>query len=158
MNIDGIPNELFTLPELTDLIRVTVRFCVAALLGGILGYEREREGKAAGLRTHMLVALGAALFVIGPLESGMHIADISRIFQGIATGIGFLGAGTILKLADDQRIEGLTTAAGIWLTAAIGIAAGLGLLWIPIISTVLALLIFTALTYVERQMKSSTKQ
>jgi putative Mg2+ transporter-C (MgtC) family protein len=74
----------------------------------------------------MLVALGAALFVIAPLEYGMSASDLSRVVQGLATGIGFLGAGAILKLVDDREITGLTTAAGIWLTAAIGVAVGLG--------------------------------
>jgi putative Mg2+ transporter-C (MgtC) family protein len=74
----------------------------------------------------MLVALAAALFVLAPLEAGMSMSDASRVIQGVAAGVGFLGAGTILKIATDREIQGLTTAAGIWMTAAAGVAAGLG--------------------------------
>src|SRR5262249_5392541 len=87
-------------PDLQHGLRVVVRLLVAALLGGVIGYERHMEQKAAGTRTHMLVALGAALFVLMPLEAGMSKADMSRIIQGIATGIGFLGAGTIIKVGE----------------------------------------------------------
>ena len=114
------------LPDAQQLAHVVVRLLAAALLGGIVGYERERAGRPAGLRTHMLVALGAALFVIACSESGMDSAGLSRVIQGIATGIGFIGGGAILKLAAEREIKGLTTAAGIWMTAAVGVAAGLG--------------------------------
>jgi putative Mg2+ transporter-C (MgtC) family protein len=115
----------------------------AAILGGILGYEREHKGKSAGMRTHMLVAIGAALFVLVPQQSGASEADITRVIQGLATGIGFLGAGTIIKNGSNEEIVGLTTAAGIWLTAAIGIAAGMGRESTAVLSTVLALVILT---------------
>jgi putative Mg2+ transporter-C (MgtC) family protein len=150
--------DLFTLPEPMDLLSVAVRLIVAVVLGGLLGYEREREGKDAGLRTHMLVALGAAMFTIAPLQAGMSISDLSRVVQGIAAGIGFIGAGTILKLTDQKQIHGLTTAAGIWLTAAIGVAVGSGLLWIPILGVVLALLILSALMYVGKRTESGQKE
>ena len=114
------------LPDADQVAHIVVRLVVAAVLGAVIGFQRERAGKPAGLRTHMLVALGAALFVIAPLEYGMSASDLSRVVQGLATGIGFLGAGAILKLVDDREITGLTTAAGIWLTAAIGVAVGLG--------------------------------
>lgn len=114
------------LPDATQVAHVLVRLLAAALLGAIIGIQRERAGKPAGVRTHMLVALGAALFVIAPLESDMSNEDLSRVVQGIATGIGFIGAGAILKLNEEREITGLTTAAGIWLTAAAGVAAGLG--------------------------------
>lgn len=114
------------LPTAEQFAHVVVRLLAAALLGGIVGYERERAGRPAGLRTHMLVSLGAALFVIACEESGMDSAGLSRVIQGIATGIGFIGGGAILKLAAEREIKGLTTAAGIWMTAAVGIAAGLG--------------------------------
>src|SRR6266851_1835629 len=87
------------------------------------------EDVSAGLRTHMLVALGAALFTLIPQEAKMETADISRVIQGIAAGIGFLGAGTILKLGEEHRIQGLTSAASVWLTAAAGTAVGAGWLW-----------------------------
>jgi putative Mg2+ transporter-C (MgtC) family protein len=146
--MEAIDNSVVNIPEWTQFVRVTVRLLVAAVLGGVVGYER--GGKPAGLRTYMLVALGAALFTIAPLESGMDVSDLSRVFQGIATGVGFIGAGTILKLPQEQRIEGLTTATGVWLTAGIGMAAGSGLLWIPILGSLLALVILRLLPYAER--------
>jgi putative Mg2+ transporter-C (MgtC) family protein len=125
--------ELFYLPDGPQMVRVVVRVLTAALLGALLGAERERAGKPAGLRTHMLVALGAALFVLFPAESGMEVADLSRVIQGVATGIGFIGAGTILKRADAEQVEGLTTAASIWLTGAIGMSVGAGQLWLSMV-------------------------
>jgi putative Mg2+ transporter-C (MgtC) family protein len=91
----------------------------------------------------MLVALGTALFVVGALESGMHTDAVSRIVQGLATGIGFLGGGAILKLTDEREIHGLTTAAGIWMTAAASAAAGLGQIALAVIATLLGLLVLT---------------
>lgn len=114
------------LPDATQLTRIVFRLAVAALLGGIVGAQRERAGKEAGLRTHMLVSLGAALFIVAPLEFGMSNDELARIIQGLIAGIGFLGAGAILKLTDEKVIKGLTSAAGLWLTAAVGVAAGLG--------------------------------
>jgi len=93
--------------------------------------------------------MGSAVFTIAPLVAGMTIADAGRVFQGIAAGIGFIGAGTILKLTEQQEIKGLTTAAGLWLTAAIGMATGSGLLWIPILATVIAVVILSALAQFE---------
>src|SRR4051812_32382330 len=121
---DALREDFSDLPDAGHVTRIVVRLAVAAALGGALGYERARAGKPAGLRTHMLVALGAALFVLVPQQAGVAAADMTRVLQGLATGIGFLGAGAILKRG--EGVEGLTTAAGIWLTAAIGIAAGLG--------------------------------
>ena len=114
------------LPDAVEAIRVILRLLVAMLLGAVVGYEREQTRKAAGLRTHVLVSLGSALFVLAPLQAGMPTADVSRIVQGVAAGIGFIGAGAILKLTAEREIKGLTTAASIWMTAAAGIAAGLG--------------------------------
>jgi putative Mg2+ transporter-C (MgtC) family protein len=138
-------DDLFHVPDATHLIRVVIRLCTAALLGALLGNERERAGKAAGLRTHMLVALGCALFVMFPAESGMAKADLSRVIQGVAAGIGFLGAGTILKRPDSGDVEGLTTAATIWLTGAMGLAVGAGHLWLPIVAVVFAWAILSLL-------------
>jgi putative Mg2+ transporter-C (MgtC) family protein len=148
-------HEVFELPEWSQFLRVSVRLVIAASLGGLLGLEREQWGKPAGLRTHMLVALGAALFTVAPLEAGMSSEHLSRIYQGIATGIGFLGAGTIVKGSSEQGIKGLTTAAGIWLTAAVGIAVGSGLLWIPVVGVMLALVILSGLVWIERRMGSN---
>src|SRR5687768_5139230 len=133
-----ITDGFFELPEAHRMALVGIRLITAALLGGLLGAERESVGKAAGLRTHMLVALGAALFVIAPQEAGLGEGDVGRIIQGVAAGIGFIGAGTILKLTDREEIKGLTTAASIWLTAAIGIATAVGPLWVAIVSAACA--------------------
>jgi putative Mg2+ transporter-C (MgtC) family protein len=133
--------EFSDLSDVTQLTRLSLRLAIAAALGGLLGWERERSGKAAGVRTHMLVAMGAALFVLIPQQMHMSDEDLSRIIQGVITGVGFLGAGTILKSADEATVKGLTTAAGLWLTAAIGIAAGLGREASAVLSTILALVI-----------------
>jgi putative Mg2+ transporter-C (MgtC) family protein len=144
-------DNLFELPTFDQLLRVAVRLLAAALVGGLLGAEREAAGKAAGLRTHMLVSLGAALFVIFPAEAGMNIQDLSRVVQGVATGIGFIGAGAILKRSDSDAIHGLTTAAGLWLTGAIGLAAGVGQLWLSFMSAVLAWIILRVVLRAEHR-------
>lgn len=145
-----VASEFSDIPDFEHAVRVSIRLLLAAFLGGVLGYEREYKGKAAGLRTHMLVSLGAALFVLVPLEAGMAIDDLSRVMQGIITGIGFLGAGTILKGSSVQDVKGLTTAAGIWLTAAIGVAVGLGHESTAVMTTVLALVIFLLMPPLEQ--------
>jgi putative Mg2+ transporter-C (MgtC) family protein len=142
--------DLFQVPDAAQMVRVVTRIGVAAVLGALLGYQRERAGKAAGLRTHMLVAVGAALFVLAPVEAGMPVADLSRVIQGVATGVGFLGAGTILKRAESAEVQGLTTAASVWLTAAVGLAVGAGQLWVPVVSTVCAWLILSVLARFDR--------
>ena len=116
--------------------RIFARLTAAAVLGGAVGFERRREGKSAGLRTHMLVALGAAVFTLIPEEGKMTNADLSRVIQGVAAGIGFLGAGTILKLEEQHRIEGLTSSASVWLTAAVGTAVGAGWIWPALLAVV----------------------
>lgn len=114
---------------------------MAVLLGSLIGYEREktkpREGHA-GLRTHMLVALGSALFTIIGLY-GFVDADTARIAAGIVTGMGFLGAGTII--ASGEKIKGLTTAAGLWVSSAVGLAVGAGFIIPAVITTFLSLII-----------------
>lgn len=134
-----IVGEFSDIGDLEEVTRVVLRLLVAALLGGLLGWEREQARQAAGLRTHMLVALGAALFVLVPLQGGMELDDLSRVMQGLVAGIGFLCAGTILKPADSNRVRGLTTAASLWLAAAIGMTAGLGLQMTALLATLLAL-------------------
>jgi putative Mg2+ transporter-C (MgtC) family protein len=136
--------EFSDLADTSDVTRVIVRLLVALALGAVLGYERESIGAAAGLRTHMLVAMGSALFVLVPMQAGMPLPDISRVMQGIVTGVGFLGAGAILKLRSGE-ISGLTTAAGIWLTAAVGVAAGLGLMATAVLSALLAWVVLSLL-------------
>ncbi len=140
----AIGKDFSDLPAAAQMVQIVLRLLVAAVLGGLMGWERERQGKAAGLRTHMLVSLGAALFVLVPQQAGAKEGDLTRVLQGIVTGIGFLGAGTIVKGRNDEEVQGLTTAAGIWLTAAIGVAAGMGREATAILSTVLALVILSA--------------
>lgn len=124
-----------------QVARVAIRLLAAMLLGGLVGIQRERTGKPAGFRTHMLVCLGTAVFVITCSSVGMAFDAMSRVIQGLVTGIGFIGAGTILKLDKEEEVIGLTSAAGIWMTAAIGITVGLGAIGIALMSTVLALII-----------------
>ena len=139
--------EFADIGDARQLTQVTVRLLIAAILGGILGFEREHKGKAAGVRTHMLVALGAALFVLVPQMSGNQADAMSRVVQGVIAGIGFLGAGTILKGKEDEEghVKGLTTAAGLWMTAAIGVAAGMGRESTAVLSTLLALAVFSVM-------------
>jgi putative Mg2+ transporter-C (MgtC) family protein len=120
------------------MVRVTLRLIVAMLFGAVIGIQRERAHKPAGLRTHMLVSSGAAVFVMAAGEFGMNPDSVSRVIQGLITGIGFLGAGAILKLQDKRQVEGLTTAAGIWITAALGVAVGLGRFGLALVATLLA--------------------
>jgi len=141
------------LPDPAQTMRVTMRLSAAMLLGAIVGIQREQSGKAAGLRTHMLVAVGTALFVITALEAGMSMRDLSRVIQGIAAGIGFIGAGAILKLAEERQIQGLTTAAGIWMTAAVGVAVGLGRVGLALLSAVLAWMILAVVGAIEHRIE-----
>lgn len=145
-----VQHEFSDLPDVEQVTRVVVRLMMAVLLGALLGYNRERQDSFAGLRTHMLVALGAALFVLVPQQMGMGPEAISRVLQGLVSGIGFLGAGAVLKLSDHGEIRGLTTAASIWTTAAIGITAGLGLEATAILCAVLAWIILSVMVRIER--------
>lgn len=129
------------IPETRQLVQVIIRLFAAVLLGAIIGLQRERVGKPAGFRTHILVMLGTTVFTLSGSIYGMTTEGISRVLQGIITGIGFIGAGSILKQRDELKIRGLTTAAGIWMTTAVGAAVGLGFLGLAIIATGLLLLI-----------------
>jgi putative Mg2+ transporter-C (MgtC) family protein len=141
----AIVQEFSDLGSVGDITRVLMRMTLAVLLGGLLGYERESVGASAGLRTHMLVSLGSALFILIPLQAGMGIEDLSRVLQGVTAGIGFLGAGAILKQRDRNDIKGLTTAASVWLAAAIGVAAGMGREATAVASAVFAFVILDIL-------------
>lgn len=143
-----IVSEFSDIPDISTMTRIILRLGLAAILGGILGYERELKARSAGVRTHMLVAVGAALFVVGPLQSGMPLSDMSRVLQGIVQGIGFLGAGAIIVRTSQQQIQGLTTAANIWATAGIGVVAGLGLEATAVLATFFVLLILAAVPLV----------
>jgi putative Mg2+ transporter-C (MgtC) family protein len=150
--------EFSDLLDPEQLTRVVLRMGVALLLGAAIGWERERRDADAGLRTHMLVALGAALFVLVPAEAGMTPEDLSRVVQGIVSGIGFLGAGAVLKSSDEGRIHGLTTAATVWATAAIGIAAGLGREATAVLATVLVLVVLAALRRLGQRIQGSARE
>lgn len=123
-----------------------IRLGIAVVLGGAIGWNREQHHRSAGLRTHMLVSLGAAIFVLLPLQMNdkAGLDGLTRVVQGVATGIGFLGAGEILKVsrkAGEVKITGLTSAASLWVTAAIGMVAGCGLWQLGGLATGLTLLI-----------------
>jgi putative Mg2+ transporter-C (MgtC) family protein len=143
-------SEFSDIPDATQVTRITLRLLVAATLGGLLGYQREQQGKSAGVRTHMLVAIGAALFVLIPQQAGASGADLSRVLQGLIAGVGFLGAGAIIMGTKQVETRGLTTAAGIWVTAAIGIAAGMGREMTAVLSTLLALFILSVVPLIYR--------
>lgn len=117
---------------------MALRLLLAAILSAIIGFQRERAGKPAGVRTLGLIGLGSALFAVIS-ATGFKEADLSRIAAGVVTGIGFLGAGAILRRHDG--VEGLTTAAAIWVTAGIGMAAGAGLYLFAVVVTVIVILI-----------------
>ena len=134
---------------------VFLRLMAAALMGGLIGYERGRHGRPAGLRTHMLICIGAAMTSLTSVylcELGAT-SDIARISAQVISGIGFLGAGTIM-VRNSSVITGLTTAAGMWATAAIGIAAGYGFYWGAIFATLICIISVTMLGKAERKQKS----
>ena len=139
-------------PDSIEMARIAVRLLVAIVLGGVLGLQRAHVGKAAGMRTHMLVTLGAAIVVLLPHLIGMSSADLSRIIQGTLTGIGFIGGGVILKMSEQHQIVGITTAASIWLTATIGIATGTGRLGLAVVGTILAYIILTVFGWLEHEL------
>jgi putative Mg2+ transporter-C (MgtC) family protein len=144
------------LPDGQQLARVVVRLVASAALGAIVGIQREQTGKPAGLRTHMLVCLGATLFVLVPLEIGVGADAVGRVVQGVATGIGFIGGGAILKLSAEREVRGLTSAAGIWMTAAAGVAVGLGRLATAAMAILLTWIVLAIIGRVERKMSPPT--
>lgn len=143
-------SEFSDIPDAAQITRITLRLLVAAALGGLLGYERETQGKSAGVRTHMLVAIGAALFVLIPQQAGASTADLTRVLQGLIAGVGFLGAGAIILGSKQVETQGLTTAAGIWVTAAIGVAAGMGRESTAVLSTLVALFVLSVVPWIVR--------
>lgn len=122
--------------NLSPWLEMILRLLLAAALGAGIGYQRERAGKAAGMRTHILVSCGAALFTLVSIYGfGGAGVDISRVAAGVVVGIGFIGAGVILRGQRGEEVAGLTTAATIWVSAAIGLAAGVGMYLVSIIAT-----------------------
>lgn len=137
----------FGLGDRRELTRIIIRLIASVLIAGIVGFQRETAGKAAGLRTHILVSVGSTIFVLGCIGAGMREDATSRVIQGIATGIGFIGAGTIIKRG--TQVQGLTTAAGLWATCAIGVVIGLGELGIAIIAAVLTFIVLAVVGRIE---------
>jgi putative Mg2+ transporter-C (MgtC) family protein len=135
-----------------ELLAVSAaRLGLAVVLGGLMGIQRERVHSAAGLRTHILVGLGAALFVLAEVASGAGENAMARVIQGVVAGIGFLGAGTILKIGERVEVHGLTTAASIWVTAAIGVAAGLGHIGLATVAAILGFFVLGPLARFEKK-------
>ena len=131
MSINTLPLELD--------VQMFLRLLVAVVLGALVGYERERAGKPAGVRTHGMVSLGAALFAVVSLHGFGGTGDPARVAAQIVTGIGFLGAGAILH--QRSNVHGLTTAASLWVTAAIGLAVGVGMVFMSLATAVLVFLL-----------------
>ena len=141
--------DAITVPQ--TIWEIVGRLGLATLLGAAIGINREWQGKPAGLRTHALVALGGALFtLIGLLLAPDDPSATGRILQGITAGIGFVGAGVILRRPDIQDVQGLTTAAAIWLVSAIGVAVGAGLWRTSLIALALGLLVLVAGETIDR--------
>jgi putative Mg2+ transporter-C (MgtC) family protein len=122
--------------NLSSLLEMILRFLLAAALGAGIGYQRERAGKAAGIRTHILVSSGAALFTLVSIYGFTGAAvDITHVAAGVVVGVGFIGAGVILRGMSGEGVAGLTTATTIWITAAIGLAVGTGMYLLSVIAT-----------------------
>ncbi len=136
-------------------MELTIRLTLALLLGGAIGIEREYRAKEAGFRTHFLVALGSALFcLVSQFGFGVDLKDSSRVAAQVVSGIGFLGAGTIIF--QKNVVRGLTTAAGLWVTAAIGLACGTGMYLAAVLTTAMVLLGLEVLNYWIPQLGLST--
>ncbi len=145
-------------PDWQKFAHVVIRLVAAALLGAAIGFQRELAGKPAGLRTHMLVTLGTCVFVLACSGYGMSSDGLSRVIQGVTTGIGFIGAGSILKINEQRDVKGLTTAASIWITAAVGVAVGLGGLGLAVLATLLTLIVLTLLGSIEIKIDKRRKK
>ena len=121
-------------------VEMILRLLLAAALGAIIGYQREKAGKHAGLRTHILICVGAAIFTVASIYGFGAISDPARVAAGVVAGIGFIGAGAILT-REGGIVEGLTTAATIWAVAGIGLAAGAGLYLASAVASLLVLIV-----------------
>ncbi len=132
-------------------LEILIKLIVSAVLGGLVGFEREVHRKPAGMRTHSLVCIGSALFTI--ISVSIIGAEPSRIAAGIVTGIGFLGAGMIFKSED--KVRGLTTAAELWVLAGIGLAVGIGYYFAAMAATLIVIFILIPLKYVEREARGA---
>ncbi|MEH2062098.1 MAG: MgtC/SapB family protein [Nostoc sp.] len=141
-----------------DWLNISFRLCIALLIGAMIGLERQISRKPAGLRTHILVSFGSAVFTLIIMQTGGLKASpdaLSRVIQGIATGVGFIGAGEIVRQSSQEsqqlEIHGLTSAAAIWVSAALGIAAGCGLWQLGLIGAFLAFLVLNVFKRLEKR-------
>jgi putative Mg2+ transporter-C (MgtC) family protein len=147
-------------PLQTDLQGILLRLTLAIFIGALIGLERQLDHKSAGLRTHMLVSLGAATFVLTGIQIGTvddDVNSVSRIIQGITAGVGFLGAGEIInkvQRSGDIKVQGLTSAAAIWVSASLGVAAGCGLWTIGLFGAIATFLILRVAKRLEEKIKS----
>jgi putative Mg2+ transporter-C (MgtC) family protein len=159
-----VPEDRATSPELTVQLDISFRLLLSAVLGGVIGIERELNDHPAGMRTHLLVALGSAIFTVlsifffqaEPGPNGMIPTDPSRIAAQVVSGIGFLGAGAILKYG--TTVTGLTTAASLWATAAIGMAAAAGAWLVAIAGTVIILASLGPLRWVVKRLRQTERR
>ena len=143
----------------TDVERWTemlVRLSIAMFLAGVLGYDRERKRRPAGLRTHLMVGLGAATLALIPEQLGFSDEAMARVIEGVIAGIGFLGAGAIIRVESPEQVRGLTTAGSIWATAAVGVAAGLGQEITALVTTAFAFLILSWISRIEMHVGSTS--
>jgi putative Mg2+ transporter-C (MgtC) family protein len=141
--------DVISVPQST--LEIIGRLVIATLLGAGIGINREREGKPAGLRTHALVALGGAVFtIVALLLSAGDASAAARVLQGVTAGIGFIGAGVIMRRPDLHDVQGLTTAAAIWLVSGIGVAVGAGLWRTSLIALALGLVVLIAGEAIDR--------
>lgn len=134
------------LTDHADQVEILLRLCAAAIAGMAIGLNRDIHNKPIGMRTLGLVALGSATVILsGSVYEGLHFGQdaVSRVIQGILTGLGFLGAGTIIKARDGTEVQGLTTASTVWIAAALGVTAGLGAWFITFAGTAMSLLVLT---------------
>ncbi len=146
------------IPDAKFFALVVVRLLASALFGAMIGFQREVVGKPAGLRTHILVSMGTTVFVLACVGFAMDSDGLSRVIQGIVTGIGFIGAGSILKLDKERDIKGLTTAASVWAASAVGVAVGLGSIGLGLISTILTLMVLSLVHRVEIRIASRNEE
>jgi putative Mg2+ transporter-C (MgtC) family protein len=148
------------IPDSHELGIILIRLFASAILGAAIGIEREWAGKAAGLRTHVLVTTGTTVFILACIGAGMKTNSdgISRVIQGIITGIGFVGAGSIIKRESERDIQGVTTSAGIWMAAAIGVTIGLGGLGLAIIAATLTLIVLRVTVWIENRTTKRDKK
>ena len=141
--------------EYADQIEITLRLCGATIAGMLIGINRDIHNKPIGMRTLGLVGLGSAIVILsGSVYEGLHFGQdaVSRVVQGIMTGLGFLGAGAILRGRDQMQVQGLTTAATVWIAAGLGVTAGLGAWFITIAGTLVTLFLLTYGTRLERRL------